>query len=76
MAELAQVALEQRHQRVLGVLAERRAISARVSVFSSAIVHGPWWRSPFSTVRKPDSPAGLCSVGNQPLPKLIAFSCS
>ena len=52
------------------------AISARVSAFSSGIVHGPRSRSPFSTVRKPDSPGGLASVGNHPLPKLIALSCS
>ena len=37
---------------------------------------GPWSRSPASTVRKPDMPSRLRSVGNQPLPKLIALSVS
>jgi hypothetical protein len=46
------------------------------SVRSSPAVHGPRARSPASTVRKPDSPAGLRRVGNQPEPKLIAFSVS
>ena len=31
---------------------------------------------PASTVRKPLIPGALRSVGNQPEPKLIAFSCS
>ena len=43
---------------------------------SSAGVHGPRARSPASTVRKPDSPGGLRSVGNQPEPKLTALSWS
>ncbi len=41
---------------------------------SAAAGHGPCSRSPASTVRKPDIPARLRSVGNQPLPKLIALS--
>src|SRR5688500_1060981 len=41
---------------------------------SASAVHGPWARRPASTVRKPDIPGALRSVGNQPEPKLIALS--
>ena len=51
------------------------ATSGSVSVCSSRAVHGPRARRAASIVRKPDSPSGLRIVGNQPLPKLIAFSC-
>ena len=55
----------------------KAAATSGVSIaISSAAVHGPRARSPASTVRKPDSPAGLRRVGNQPEPKLIAFSVS
>ena len=53
------------------------AATSGVSIaVSSAAVHGPRARRPASTVRKPESPAGLRSVGNQPEPKLIALSVS
>ncbi len=52
------------------------ATSAVPSSLSSAAVHGPRARRPASIVRKPDSPAGLRSVGNQPEPKLMALSVS
>ena len=53
------------------------ATSSRVIARSSSRRPRPaGGAAPASTVRKPDSPAGLRSVGNQPEPKLIAFSCS
>ena len=53
------------------------AATSGVSIASSSAAdHGPRARRPASTVRKPERPAGLRSVGNQPEPKLIAFSVS
>jgi hypothetical protein len=52
------------------------AASAASTRMSSSAVHGPRALRPASTVRKPESPAGLRSVGNQPEPKLTAFNCS
>ena len=51
-------------------------MSSRVIAASSPAVHGPCAFRPASTVRKPERPGGLRSVGNQPEPKLIAFSVS
>ena len=52
------------------------ATSATSTRASSSARHGPCARRPASTVRKPDRPGGLRSVGNHPEPKLTAFSCS
>ena len=53
------------------------AATSGVSIaISSAEVQGPRARRPASTVRKPDIPAGLRRVGNQPEPKLIALRVS
>ena len=66
---------EQRHQLVArGPGPSAAAISALVIAASASALHGPLARTPASTVQKPDLPATLRSVGNQPEPKLIAFS--
>ena len=75
--ELVEVALEVAHQLVLGVLPERLGdLVARERAAARRAVHGPRRaqagldRAEARTARR-----GLLSVGNQPEPKLIAFSC-
>ena len=75
LAQLAQVDGEVADQLVLGVLADGARRSPRASSpRARRRVHGPCARRPASTVRKPDMPGALRSVGNQPEPKLIALS--
>ena len=75
LAELAQMARRSGPSaRARGPGRPPRRSPRRVMAASASALHGPWARRPASTVRKPDMPGALRSVGNQPEPKLIAFS--